>query len=84
MESPSSLSFFLVLFLSLRLPVEMWEIPEAVTAGPGYESIPQPRDGYEETFGSGPSWKPNACSDVVLRGLGYKGCGAFLASEQEE
>ena len=84
MESPSSLSFFLVLFLSLRLPVEMWEIPEAVTAGPGYESIPQPRDGYEETFGSGPSWKPNACSDVVLRGLGYKGCGVFLASGSGE
>jgi len=84
MESPSSLSFFLVLFLSLRLPVEMWEIPEAVTAGPGYESIPQPRDGYEETFGSGPSWKPNACSDVVLRGLGYKGCGVFQASGSGE
>jgi hypothetical protein len=77
-------SFFLVLFLSLRLPVEMWEIPEALTAGPGYESIPQPRDGYEETFESGPSWKPNACSDVVLRGLGYKGCGVFLASGQQE
>jgi hypothetical protein len=76
----AGVSFFLVLFLSLRLPVEMWEIPEAVTAGPGYESIPQPGDGYEETFGSGPSWKRNACSDVVLRGLGYKGCGVFLAS----
>src|SRR5213596_2370448 len=62
----------------------MWEIPEAITAGPGYESIPQPRDGYEETFGSGPSWKPNACSDVVLRGLGYKGCGVFLASAGQE
>ena len=56
------------------MPVEMWEIPEALTAGPGYESTPQPRDGYEETFGSGPSWKPNACSDVVLRGLDYKEC----------
>ena len=80
----AAVSFFLVLFLSLRMPVEMWEIPEAVTAGPGYESIPQPRDGYEETFGSGPSWKPNACSDVVLRGLGYKGCGVFLVSGEEE
>jgi hypothetical protein len=70
-------------FLSLRLPVEMWKAPEAVTAGPGYEYIPQPHDGYEETFGSGSSWKPNACSDVVLRGLGYKGCGVFLASGQE-
>jgi len=39
------LSFFLVLFLSLRLPVEMWEIPKAVTAGPSYEYIPQPFDG---------------------------------------
>src|SRR5215471_19679901 len=80
----AAVSFFLVRFLSFRLPVEMWEIPEAVTAGPDYESNPQPREGYEETFGSGPSWKPNACSDVVLRGLGYKGCGVFLASEQEE
>ena len=80
----AAVSFFLVLFLSLGLPVEMWEIPEAVTAGPGYESIPPPRDGYKETFGSGPSWKPNACSDVVLRGLGYKGCDVFLASGQEE
>ncbi len=55
-----------------------------VTAGPGYESIPQPRDGYEETFGSGPSWKRNACSDVVLRGLGSKGCGVFPASGSVE
>ena len=76
----AAVSFFLVLFLSLGLPVEMWEIPEAVTAGPGYECNPQPYDGYEETFGSGPSRKPNACSDVVLRGLGYKGCDVFLAS----
>jgi hypothetical protein len=79
-----AVSFFLVLFLSLGLPVEMWEIPEAITAGPGYESTPQPRDGYQETFGSGPSWKPNAYSDVVLRGLGYKGCGVFLASDEEK
>src|SRR5215831_2810458 len=28
-------SFFLVLFLSLRLPVEMWEIPEAVNRRAG-------------------------------------------------
>ena len=62
------------------MPVEMWKSPEAVTAGPSYEYIPQPDDGYEETFGPGPSWEPNAYSDVVLRGLGYKGCGAFLAS----
>ena len=80
----AAVSFFLVLFLSFRLPVEMWEIPEAITAGPGYEWSPQPLDGYEETFGSGPSWKRNACSDVVLRGLGYKGCGVFLASGEEE
>jgi hypothetical protein len=38
------LSFWFFFFL-LRLPVEMWEIPEAVTAGSGYESTPQPRDG---------------------------------------
>jgi hypothetical protein len=55
------------------------EIPKAVTAGPDYESIPRPGDGYEETFGFGSSREPNACSDVVLRGLGYKGCGVFLA-----
>jgi hypothetical protein len=45
-KGPSpSFSFFLVLFLSLRLPVEMWEISEAVTAGPDYECSPQPHDG---------------------------------------
>jgi len=44
----------------------MWEIPEAVTAGPDYESTPRAVDAYKETFGFGPSWKPNACSDVVL------------------
>jgi len=43
---PSPLfSFFLVLFLSLGLPVEMWKIPKAVTAGPDYESSHQPFDG---------------------------------------
>lgn len=41
---------------------------------------PDEFDGYEETFGFGPSQEPNAYSDVVLRGLGYKGCAVFLTS----
>ena len=62
----------------------MWEIPKAVTAGSDYESAPQPCDGYPETFGSDLSWKPNAYSDDVLRGLDYKDCGVFLVGGQEE
>ena len=68
-----AVSFFLVLFLSLRRAVEMWKNPQAdrglVTNGrPDHAMVTRRRSSQVEVR------RRDAYSDVVLRGLDYKGC----------
>ena len=52
-------------------------------AGSRYEYATRLFRRFEETFERDQDGESDICSDVVLRGLGYKGCGVFLASGQE-
>ena len=68
-----AVSFFLVLFLSLRRAVEMWKNPQADRAlvtniRPDHVMVTQRRSSQGEVR------RRDAYSDVVLRGLDYKGC----------
>jgi hypothetical protein len=46
--------------------------------GSRYESATLLHQRFQETFERDHYGKPNVCSDVVLRGLGYKVYGRFL------
>src|SRR6266568_8141675 len=75
---------FLVLFSFFTIACGNVGNSKAVTARAELRIYsPTRSDGYKETFEFGPSREPNAYSDVVLRGLGYKGCAVFLASGEE-
>jgi hypothetical protein len=68
-----AVSFFLVLFLSLRRAVEMWKNPQAdrglvTNSRPNHAMVTRRRSSQAEFR------RRDAYSDVVLRGLDYKGC----------
>ena len=72
----AAVSFFLVLFLSLRWAVEMWKNPQAdqglVTNSHFDHMMVNSRLSSQSS-----SRRTDAHSDVVLRGLGYKECRFF-------
>jgi hypothetical protein len=78
----AAVSFFLLLFLSLRRAVEMWETPQADQALA--TNIPIDHSMVNRRHSSqGQSRRRDAYSDVVLRGLGYKECIFPVRSTKE-
>ena len=78
----AAVSFFLLLFLSLRRAVEMWETPQADQALA--TNIPIDHSMVNRRHSSqGQSRRSDAYSDVVLRGLGYKECIFPVRSKKE-